>query len=301
MKEKEPNQEVERAYEKISPTAYGVARARTFTDIPFSKEIFEEVDAEVEKDPNSSVEVYGLAQLTELTPFFEARYLIINKLLEKEGAEQIIELASGLSPRGLEFTANPNISYAELDLPDLIAQKRDIVQNITNRKELGKRQNLYLEGGNALNLDDLNSAASHFDPQKKLSVINEGLLRYLSHDEKKQLASGIKSLLQKFGGTWITPDIGLQGRRRIRQTDSDKESDAKMAKATGVADFEANYFADEATAKVFFEDLGFDVEVHNYQEVESQLVSPQKLHIDSGKVEDILNWQVAFAMTLKNQ
>src|SRR5258706_6395658 len=99
-----------------------------------------------------------------------------------------------------------------MDLPGILAEKEEIVKKIIKDKKLGAPKNLYFEAGNALKSEDLDKATSHFDKEKEITIINEGLLRYLSHDEKKQLALAIKSQLQKFGGQWITPDIGFKER-----------------------------------------------------------------------------------------
>jgi O-methyltransferase involved in polyketide biosynthesis len=286
----------ERAYEKISPTAWGVAWRRTFTDIPYCKEIFDEFETLLKQnDISSKAEDYSMKGRTEITPFFEARYLLLNELVKQEKSQQIIELASGLTPRGLEFTEiDANVSYVEMDLPEILAQKEEIVKKILQDKKLTNPENLYFSSGNALKPEDLDKATSHFDAEKEITVIHEGLLRYLSHDEKKQLALAIKSQLKKFGGTWITPDIGLQGRiQKVPQSE-------KLAPLTGVADFEANLFASEDDARKFFEDLGFEIEVHKYEEVKSQLVSPERLQVDKEKLEEMLNWSLAFVMKIQS-
>src|SRR5579864_7295198 len=180
----------ERSYERISPTAWGVAHRRTFTDIPFSKEIFDEFEAILKQDGRlSEAKDYMIKERTEISPFFEARYLLLNELVKREGSKQIIELASGLTPRGLEFTENDDdISYVEMDLPEILTEKEEIIRKIIKNKRLEAPKNLYFEAGNALKVNELDRATSHFDTSKEITVIHEGLLRYLSHDEKKQLA-----------------------------------------------------------------------------------------------------------------
>ncbi len=285
-----------RDYAKISPTAWGVAYRRTFTDIPYCKEIFDEFEIILKQNDKSlTAENYSTKQTTEITPFFEARYLLLNELIKKEKAQQIVELASGLTPRGLELTeGNSSVLYVEMDLPGILAEKEEIIKKIAKDKKVNNSQNLYFEAGNALKSEDLDKATSHFDREKEITIINEGLLRYLSHDEKKQLALAIKSQLQKFGGQWITPDIGFKERvHRVVQPE-------KLAPLTGVDDFEANLFVDENTAKEFFENLGFNVKMHKYGEVEDQLVSPERLNVDKDKLKEMLNWSVAFVMRVSS-
>ena len=66
------------AYERIAPTAWIVAYRRTFTDIPFSQEIFQELDAIREKQGTKIPED---VRTPELTPQLEARYKLLNRLL----------------------------------------------------------------------------------------------------------------------------------------------------------------------------------------------------------------------------
>src|ERR1041385_1494837 len=98
MPSPENSESINRA-EKISPTAWGVAFRRTFTDIPLSKEIFEALE-EIRKKDSHQTEDFQRTSLTDLAPYFEARYKMINHLLEQTGQTQVLELAAGMSPRG---------------------------------------------------------------------------------------------------------------------------------------------------------------------------------------------------------
>jgi O-methyltransferase involved in polyketide biosynthesis len=70
--------------------------------------------------------------------------------------------------------------------------------------------NLIFQQGDALYTNDVKKSASIFDRNKPLTIINEGLMRYFSFDQKKILANNIRSLLDQFGGVWITSDISLK-------------------------------------------------------------------------------------------
>jgi len=87
------------SYEKISPTAKLVAYLRTFSDIPYAKEIADE--SESEKAFRELTEE-SAKSMVRLAPYWEARYKGTNQVLTKHGITQILEIAAGLSPRGLE-------------------------------------------------------------------------------------------------------------------------------------------------------------------------------------------------------
>lgn len=70
-------------YEKISATAWGVAYRRTFSDIKYTKEIFDELDKTVETNDPIELEYMESIKKSKISPQFEARYKLISRLLEK--------------------------------------------------------------------------------------------------------------------------------------------------------------------------------------------------------------------------
>jgi O-methyltransferase involved in polyketide biosynthesis len=274
-------------YEMISPTALAVANSRVFSDIPYAREIFTALE-EIERKNGRSL-YQNVLRFREVAPTYEARYKLVNKLLLESKQKQILEIASGLSPRGIFFTQQGPIQYVEMDLPDVILTKRAVLEKV--RKELPN--NLHLETGSALNLKDLEVATRHFNPNKEIAIINEGLLRYLNLDEKSAVAKNIHSLLQVFGGVWITPDITLKtGLAKENKFISIIENTKKV---TGV-DINQNAFENQDEAKKFFERLGFKVEVHSFLEVEDELVSPFKLKFSKEKVREMIGEWVVFVL-----
>ena len=84
-------------FETISPTAILTSYPRTFTDIPYEKEIYNWLNKNCNKDVN-------LNKL--LAPEIEARYKLIDKLINKSNINQVLELAAGYSSRGLIYSSN---------------------------------------------------------------------------------------------------------------------------------------------------------------------------------------------------
>lgn len=277
------------AYDSISPTAWSIAYRRTFSDIPYSKEIF----AELEKIRIASQlpDIPEEWKTSGIAPQFEARYKLVNRLLDKTGINQILEAASGLSPRGLAMTANPAIEYIEVDLPNIISQKKMIAATILGGRP---RSNLHLEAGDALDLAGLKAATSSFDPDKPIAVVNEGLLRYLSFDQKAAYAKNVLSLLNRYGGVWITPDITLRETME-REDVVAKGNNARIKTVTGV-DIDKNRFENVQQAKNFFEDLGFAVEVHSLLEIINELKSPKAIGQTQKETEYIIGAMVTFVM-----
>jgi O-methyltransferase involved in polyketide biosynthesis len=129
-------------FRELMPTAILTAYPRTFSDIPYSQEIFDEL-SRYHGDIDEELLVDRLA--VEL----EARSKLIDKLIATTKTTQILELAAGFSSRGLTFTQRPDAKYVEIDLPELIQVKERVVSRI-----IDVPSNLTLLGGNALRGSD---------------------------------------------------------------------------------------------------------------------------------------------------
>jgi len=276
--------------EKVIPTAWLIAYCRTFSDIPFSKEIFHEFE-KICADKGQVVP--DSMKNTRLAPQFEARYKLVRRLLGESGIRQVLEMASGLSPRGLETAvSDSSVAYVETDFSDLIQEKKRILDKI-KKADL---PNLSLEPANAFNLEELHGVIGHFNKHLSIAVINEGLMRYLSFQEKAVVANNVHNLLSEFGGIWVTPDISN------RTSDSNEVLGNKLRddiiKMTGI-NTNNNLFEDIPHAKSFFEDLGFVVESHSFIEVFDDLSSPRVLGLSDDEVRKQLNTRVVFVMKVK--
>lgn len=282
----------ESAHKKISFTAWVVAHGRIYTDIPFSNEIYEQLKI-LAAEQRELVPPEGTLDAT-VAPLFEARYKLSNKFLKQSGASQILELAAGFSPRGLELSADTRRKIIQIDLPDVTEQMRRISEEIMRQQNF-RRDNLFFETGSVLNLQDLQTAVRRFDPNSPIAIIAEGLLRYLSFEEKEIVAKNVLSLLRQFGGVWITPD-----------THTAKHFESGLAYETNEKivqhlqrDLERNYFRDPQHARTFFENLGFSVEPHDFTEVQSELVSPGKLKIKAADLDATIGHRKLFVMRPK--
>ena len=101
-------------FESISPTAIVTAYPRQFTDIPYEKQIYEWLKANCK---NNDVKLNKL-----LAPEIEARYKLTNKILDDLNIEQVVEIASGYSSRGIIY-AQKGYEYIEMDLEEVIRNK----------------------------------------------------------------------------------------------------------------------------------------------------------------------------------
>ena len=179
-------------YIEVSKTAIVTSYPRTFTDIPYEREIY----SWLSKHCNEEVTLNKM-----LAPEIEARYKLINKLLDESNIKQVLELAAGYTSRGLIYSNN-GYNYVEMDLEGVVNNKKLILNSLG----VNIPETLNVINGNALRDTDYSKCEQYFN-EGPVAVINEGLLRYLTFEEKKVVAQNIYTFLKKHGGIWITCDV----------------------------------------------------------------------------------------------
>src|SRR5947209_14596367 len=124
--------------------------------------------------------VLGLLGSPTLEPYLLARHRAIDAVLDRavsQGIEQVLELASGLSPRGWRFTRRrPELRYIEADLPGMAARKRDALA----RAARGQRRPAHGGSGpevrevdvlRAEGDDSVAALAAELEPERGLAVV----------------------------------------------------------------------------------------------------------------------------------
>jgi O-methyltransferase involved in polyketide biosynthesis len=235
-------------FRQVSPTALIPAFARAEnTGIPWAKETVEFLLTKGLEAPGGSA---GEPAIKDYAAFFESRFKAVNAVLAEQKSGQVLELAAGLSPRGMEMSQR-GIVYVEADLDDSIALKREVVTAVLGSVPAS----LQLCPVNVLDAKALRDCCSVFD-NSAVAITTEGLLRYLTFDEKKQLGAIVHGILALHGGFWVTTDIHLRqwamGHRRLVNRKMETE---RLGRS-----LDANYFDDLDHARRFFEECGFRVE-----------------------------------------
>ena len=260
------------SYESVSQTAILTSYPRNFTDIPYEKEIYEWLS----KNCNDEVILNKL-----LAPEIEARYKLANKLLNKQNATQVLELAAGYTSRGLTYSQN-GYKYVEMDLEEVTNNKKRIISELFETND-----NLHIVSGNALNMDDYVKCEEYFNSNKELVIINEGLLRYLTFDEKKKVGQNIYDMLKKHGGAWITCDV--TPKKFIQKQDEQNPTLNDNLNTVTSRNNLNDRFEVENHIRDFFGEIGFkNIEIHKFIEVKDELKSFEMLDIDKDSCDDLL-------------
>jgi len=189
-------------------------------------------------------------------PLLEARYKSIVQLIHKTGMDQVLELASGFSMRGLAMSAASGMTYLESDLPGISEEKSKFVADLIAKHNLVGLDRHHIITANALNFSEFEAAIHILRRDRPLVVVNEGLLNYLSADERSEVAGNVRKLLSNFpGGAWITPDFTTRG---VAENVSETAKRFRRA-LSGITERQLNEaaFVDEEAIDQFVRDSGF--------------------------------------------
>lgn len=158
--------------------------------------------------------VNGRLGLPTLHGMLLGRHRVIDTLLaeaiEDGRVEQVVELACGLSPRGLTFTRRfgDRLTYVEADLPDMAATKR---QRLERAGLLGPRHRVadidaFADAGPR----SLAALTAELDDTKGTAVITEGLLNYFPTSSVLDLWRRVAATLRRYPTGLYLADIGLR-------------------------------------------------------------------------------------------
>lgn len=141
------------------------------------------------------------------------RHAAIDRLLTDSGCSRVIEVASGFSPRGVSFSADPACEYTEIDLPDMVAAKRRQLEASEAGRSALQRGNFSLRAGDITRLDFVAEFAGadsegRADSQPT-AVISEGLMMYFKREQQLAIWRSIAALVAATGGVYLFDYIPL--------------------------------------------------------------------------------------------
>ncbi len=177
-------------------------RAR-YTDMPYAGEIYCSV-RQMNKPRFFRKTPSFVTRLVKFAPrtmgrlaYLEARYIALNEALNKLGdSYTVIEIASGLSARGLERMSKAS-TFIETDLPDMLATKQKVIEKILTERNLAQSPNHNFYALNALDRHAWEELGRKFlnGAKGNIVIIHEGLGQYLTAEEKVRLRDNIARFL----------------------------------------------------------------------------------------------------------
>lgn len=147
------------------------------------------------------------------------RHLLMDHLLEQlireAGVSQVLEIASGMSPRGYRFRRRfPDLTYVETDIPKMAQRKRRELAAmgcLDDRHRVCPLDVFHTEGDRALET----VVANNFRDGEPLVIITEGLTSYFTLDDMKPFWQRLAALGDRFPGsrylmeTYYLPESGV--------------------------------------------------------------------------------------------
>lgn len=136
---------------------------------------------------------HGLAQ----------RHALLDQVVARSGCRQVIELAAGLSRRGAALSADAGLRYVEVDLPPVVARKRELLGRTERGRGVLARPNLELVGADVAEVE-LSGLVAADGP---VLVLAEGLLMYLDAAEQRALWERVARLVARRPGSAFAFDL----------------------------------------------------------------------------------------------
>lgn len=133
------------------------------------------------------------------------RHRIMDHLLEhwirEEGVTQVLEIASGLSPRGYRFSQRfPELTYVETDMPGMAERKQRALEHegaLARGHRVLPLNILHREGPESME----QVVEQCFRPGEPVVVITEGLTSYFTLEDMMPFWERIAALGDRFPGT----------------------------------------------------------------------------------------------------
>jgi O-methyltransferase involved in polyketide biosynthesis len=236
-----------RDFSTISPSAKALHLVKAQTTLPYARRSAEllwgtEAVAAAEREAAANPEA------AKRRRHFELRARSLDEALEHLGATRVLELAAGLSFRGLALAEHSGIFYVDTDLPEIAALKASLVPTLHPAPMAGT---LRVDALDALDTVAFRSAIGGI-PAGPIVIVHEGLLMYLDEDEKAHLAASVRDALLKRGGAWVTADVYVRSSAGVFREERTKQFLEEHR-------VEEKKFADLGAAEAFFTTHGFSV------------------------------------------
>ena len=148
-----------------------------------------------------------------LEEFLLARHRLIDDSLAAaiDAGEmgQVIEIASGLSPRGWRFSERfgDEITYLETDLPAMVERKREALAEAGSLD--ASHRVVELDALSDAGEHSLAAVAAELDPDRGVAIITEGLLSYLDRPSVEALWRRVAATLSGFPHGLYLSDLHL--------------------------------------------------------------------------------------------
>lgn len=281
-----------RDYSSISPTARMLSTVKAITDIAYARDAADILG--VGNTARAVLETEHAEAFLKSSLGFEVRYLSIDHLLRLYRPRNILEVSSGFSLRGLDFSSDSQLLYIDTDLPEIVEAKRALASQLLLADEKKPPENLLFRPLNALDRAEFLAVTELLGPGP-IAAVNEGLLIYLSDDEKRKFFGNVHTALSLRGGFWVTGDVYI---RPAVVPDSGPAAD--LLRRHHMIE---NMFPSYSSAEKLFTECGFEIERHAFDEVLKQSTAlgllKARRHISDMEISMMLSPRETWVLRVK--
>lgn len=198
----------EQLLKEINPV-FLTARSSIYRFAAWGDETAKNIVDYIEKDGAKELYIQAIGKITDparmvMASTLEARYGTMEKILQKEAPEILLDIPCGYTMRPFEC-ARYGIRYIGADLPATIADMAGAVDAILPEDE---KQYVHMCSADATNPASVEEAVetSLGGTLNKICITTEGLLSYFTDSETEAIFETVHQVLGKYGGYWLTPD-----------------------------------------------------------------------------------------------
>jgi O-methyltransferase involved in polyketide biosynthesis len=145
--------------------------------------------------------------LPSMVQYLELRHRAIEHALVELDPDRVIELGAGLSRRGTTFAADRGVDYVEIDLPHMIAAKREALARAPAAIGERIRGRLELVACDVLAPGFEQELAGRLSGAARPAVVAEGLLGYFGLEQRRRIVHAIRGGLARAGGGALICDL----------------------------------------------------------------------------------------------
>lgn len=193
-----------------------------------------------------------LPGIPSMVDYLAQRHFAIDHALAQAAPDRVVELGAGLSRRGVTWAADHGVSYVEVDLPHMVAEKQARIP-APLRARLGGRLRHVTHDVLA---DDFDARLGELlEGAERPVVVAEGLLGYFPLDQRLKIVAAARRALSQAGGTFLCDLRAAEGGLAIRAGAKLVRGGIVLAtKGRGARED----FRDAAHVRAFFAEAGFE-------------------------------------------
>lgn len=180
---------------------------------------------------------------------FQSRHHAINAAIADAKTSQVIELAAGISPRGLQWARSmPETLYVETDLPALMIHKAKLLRNHILASDQVNLGILHCCGLDVLDANEFSEILNSVDVNASFVIVSEGLLLYFDDEELNRFLDNLAAILKKFPkSVWVSDMVTKQSLKELIESHPGVASAVrKVFSMTGRSVIKANPFVSDA-------------------------------------------------------